>query len=256
MCVRRRLQAALEDLRQGESKDTIVTPYLKNSDIRTGIRELDVALQSFDEARKIFTIHGFCQRMLERLCLREWGALRHGPGHGSKAASFQEIARDYRRLRFYRAKPLLPLLAMAWKKSPMNWVELLARTRSHPLTLSFCLRLRSQVVREVLHDVELAFAAVRKNGRSHRAEISFFAGAHGGLSAHRTTSVRRESRKLIARVTDACEEVEFADSESIGALAEVCSEAIAAGTKATGTAPVHQFFTCSAQSSKKKTAHT
>lgn len=128
--VRRRLQAALEDLRQGESKDTIVTPYLKNSDIRTGIRELDVALQSFDEAQ-IFTIHGFCQRMLNDYAF-ESGARFDTALVTDPRPLFQEIARDFWRLRFYRAKPLLPTLAMAWKKSPDNWVELLERTRSHP----------------------------------------------------------------------------------------------------------------------------
>ena len=128
--VRRRLQAALEDLRRGVSEDPIVDAFLKKGDISTGIRELDLALQSFDEAQ-IFTIHGFCQRMLNDYAF-ESGARFDTALVTDPKPLFQEIARDFWRLRFYRAKPLLPTLAMAWKKSPDNWVELLERTRSHP----------------------------------------------------------------------------------------------------------------------------
>ena len=242
--VRRRLQAALEDLRQGESKDTIVTSYLKNSDIRTGIRELDVALQSFDEAQ-IFTIHGFCQRMLNDYAF-ESGARFDTALVTDPRPLFKEIARDFWRLRFYRAKPLLPTLAMAWKKSPDNWVELLERTRSHP-DLVVLPPAEARSCEEVLHDVELAFAAVREEWKSHRAEIEKLLREHGGLSRAQDNFSPARVTELIARVTDACEEVEFADSESIGALSGICSEAIAAGTKATGTAPVHQFFALSTE---------
>src|SRR5882762_3842008 len=52
--VRRRLAVALEDLRRGESADSIVASFLKKGDVARAIRELDLALQSFDEAQ-IFT---------------------------------------------------------------------------------------------------------------------------------------------------------------------------------------------------------
>src|SRR5688500_6004761 len=61
--IRRRLQSALEDLRRGVSDDDIVATFLRQGDKAVGICELDLAIQSFDEAQ-IFTIHGFCQRML------------------------------------------------------------------------------------------------------------------------------------------------------------------------------------------------
>ena len=61
--VRRRLQGALDDFRRGATKDEIAQAFLKQGDVPSGIQKLDLALQSFDEAQ-IFTIHGFCQRML------------------------------------------------------------------------------------------------------------------------------------------------------------------------------------------------
>ncbi len=46
-------------------------------------------------------------------------------------------------------------------------------------------------------------------------------------------------------MAEACTDFDSAAPESIRALAEVSSEAIAAGTKGTGTAPEHLFFTLS-----------
>ena len=66
--IRQRLQSALEDLYHGVSKDAIVDAFLRRGDKAIGIRELDLAIQSFDEAQ-IFTIHGFCQRMLNDYAL-------------------------------------------------------------------------------------------------------------------------------------------------------------------------------------------
>ena len=128
--VYRRLQAAMEDLRRGVSKDDVVAAFLKKGDVSAGIRVLDIALQSFDEAQ-IFTIHGFCQRMLNDFAF-ESGARFDTTLVTDPNPLFQEIARDFWRLRFYQARPLLPALAMAWKQSPDTWVELLERTRRHP----------------------------------------------------------------------------------------------------------------------------
>ena len=128
--IRRRLQSALEDLHQGISEDDIVHAFLKKGDKAVGIRELDMAIQSFDEAQ-IFTIHGFCQRMLNDYAF-ESGTRFDTTLVTDPKPLFEEVARDFWRLRFYEAKPLLPKLAMAWKRSLEDWVELLERTRSHP----------------------------------------------------------------------------------------------------------------------------
>jgi exodeoxyribonuclease V beta subunit len=240
--IRRRLQAALEDLRRGESEDSIVGAFLTNGDIASGIRDLDVALQSFDEAQ-IFTIHGFCQRMLNDYAF-ESGARFDTTLVTDPKPLFQEIARDFWRLRFYGATPLLPTLALAWEKTPDNWVELLERTRSHP-DLVVLPPAGQRSFEELLHGVELAFVAVKEEWKRHHVEIGKLLREHGGLSRAKDNFSPTRVTELIATVDEACEQFEFAAPESIGVFSELCSEAIAAGTKPTSTAPVHQFFALS-----------
>jgi exodeoxyribonuclease V beta subunit len=237
--IRRRLQAALEHLRRGTSDDPIVHAFLTNGDVSLGIRELDTALQSFDEAQ-IFTIHGFCQRMLNDYAFESGTRFDTALVIDPKPL-FEEIARDFWRLRFYQAQPLLPTLAMAWERSPDDWVELIERTRRHP-DLVVLPPVETYSCDELLHRIERALDAVKKEWNRHGAEIAALLRNHGGLSHAQDKFSPERVAEIIARVTEACKEFEFADSESIGALSEVSSEAISAGTKPKSTAPVHPFF--------------
>src|SRR5436190_3946750 len=128
--IRRRLQDSLEDLRRGTTKDDIVAVFLKQGDVSSGIRALDLALQSFDEAQ-IFTIHGFCQRMLTDHAF-ESGARFETALLIDPSPLFREVAYDFWRLRYYTNRSSLPALAIAWQKSPDDWVNLLEQTRRHP----------------------------------------------------------------------------------------------------------------------------
>jgi exodeoxyribonuclease V beta subunit len=240
--IRRRLQSALEDLRHGVSKDDIVKAFLKKGDKAVGIRELDLTIQSFDEAQ-IFTIHGFCQRMLNDYAF-ESGARFDTTLVTDPKPLFEEVARDFWRLRFYEAQPLLPKLAMAWKRSLEDWVELLERTRSHP-DLAILPPAEAEPGDSLLRRVEAAFAAVKEEWTRHQADIEILLRHDGNLS--RSEKNFRDDRvdELLARVAEACVDFESADPESIKALSGITSEAIAAGTKATGTAPKHRFFTLS-----------
>ncbi|MEY2563167.1 MAG: exodeoxyribonuclease beta subunit [Verrucomicrobiota bacterium] len=237
--VRRRLQAALIDLSRGESEDPIIAAFLVKGDVAVGLRELDLALQSFDEAQ-IFTIHGFCQRMLNDYAF-ESGARFDTTLVTDPKPLFQEVARDFWRLRFYGAQPLLPTLAMAWNRSPDDWVKLLEQTRSHP-DLVILPPPESKTCDELLGDVERAFTAVKEEWKSHHTEIERLLRDHGGLSRAEKNFSPSRVTELIATVDDACGQFEFGAPESIGVFSEICSEAIAEGTKASGTAPVHRFF--------------
>ncbi len=238
--IRRRLQSALEDLHGGASKDDIVNAFLKKGDTAIGIRQLDLAIQSFDEAQ-IFTIHGFCQRMLNDHAF-ESGTRFDTTLVTDPKPLFEEVARDFWRLRFYEAKPLLPKLAMAWKRSLEDWVELLERTRSHP-DLVILPPAEAEPGEALVRRVETAFAAVREEWTDHQADIEIILRHDGNLS--RSEKNFRDDRvdELLAKVAEACGDFESADPESIKALSGVTSEAIAAGTKGTGTPPKHRFFT-------------
>ncbi len=131
--VRRRLRSALDDLRRGESKDEIARKFLHDASPETiarGIRDLDSAVQNFDEAQ-IFTIHGFCQRVLRESAF-ESGALFDMEMLADAAPMLDEVARDFWRRRFYTAPPLLPRLAISQKKSHDDWLEILKSVRNHP----------------------------------------------------------------------------------------------------------------------------
>jgi exodeoxyribonuclease V beta subunit len=240
--VRRRLQAALEDLRLGLSQDVIVDAFLKNGDISTGIRELDVALQSFDEAQ-IFTIHGFCQRMLNDYAF-ESGTRFDTTLVTDPMSLFQEVSYDFWRLRFYGVEPLLPNLAIAWKKSPDKWVKLLQQTRNHPDLVIFP-PAEIKSFEDLLHDIELAFANVKDKWKSHRTEIEELLRQHPGLSRARNQFSQERITDLIKMIAEACERFNRAVPESIAAIGSVSLEAIKVGTTPAGTSPSHPFFALS-----------
>ena len=240
--IRRRLQTALEDLRREESKDEIVAAFLKKGDISAGIRELDVALQSFDEAQ-IFTIHGFCQRMLNDYAF-ESGTRFDTALVTDPKPLFEEIARDFWRLRFYKAQPLLPTLAMAWKQSPDNWVTLLEQTRRHP-DLVILPPAEVKSCNDLLQAAEVAFAALTKGWNSDRAEIERLLRECRGLSRAKGKFSPDDITELMVMVADACEGFDRANPEAIAALKRLSLEGIAAGTTPTGTPPSHPFFALS-----------
>ena len=214
----------------------------EKGDKAIGIRELDLAIQSFDEAQ-IFTIHGFCQRMLNDYAF-ESGARFDTTLVTDPKPLFEEVARDFWRLRFYEAKPLLPKLAMAWKRSLEDWVELLERTRSHP-DLVILPPAEAESCDVLLQATEKAFAALAKEWTCHQTEIEELLRHDGNLSRGEKTFRADRVEELLPKVAEACADFESANPESIKALSDVTSEAIAAGTKGTGTAPEHLFFTLS-----------
>src|ERR1044071_2384292 len=177
--IRNRLQNALDDLRQGKTKDEIVAAFLKHGDIPSGIRELDLALQCFDEAQ-IFTIHGFCRRMLTDHAF-ESGTRFETALLIDPTPLFEEVARDFWRLRFYQANPLLPILTMAWQKSPEQWVDLLVQTRRHP-ELVVIPKVGTPGIETLLVEIETAFAAAMTEWNAHRIEIEHILHTHPGLS--------------------------------------------------------------------------
>ncbi len=243
--IRRRLQSALEDLNRGLSKDDIVNAFLKNGDKAVGIRELDLAIQSFDEAQ-IFTIHGFCQRMLNDYAF-ESGTRFDTSLVPDPKPLFEEVARDFWRLRFYEAKPLLPKLAMAWKRSPKDWVELLERTRSHP-DLVILPPAETESCDDLLQAIEKTFAALTGEWTSHHDEFEAILRTNGSLSRDKSDKEKfgfERVEEIIPMIAEACTGFDAAAPESIRALGDVSAEAIAAGTKRTGTAPDHRFFSLS-----------
>src|SRR5436190_12833035 len=236
--IRGRLQSALEDLQHGKPDDEIVAVFLKQGDISSGIRELDLALQSFDEAQ-IFTIHGFCQRMLTDHAF-ESGARFETALLIDPNPLFQEVARDFWRLRFYRTNPLFSILAMTWQKSPNDWVELLEQTRRHP-DLVVIPKIEIRNSEEHLTEIKTAFTRAMSAWNTHRIEIEHILHTHPGFS-RAEDSFNYANVVQVVTLIDSCGELEQVTPAIIDGLGKVSVEGIKENTTPRGTSPRHGFF--------------
>ncbi|MCP4582927.1 MAG: exodeoxyribonuclease V subunit beta [candidate division Zixibacteria bacterium] len=104
--IRGKLRGTIAAFKSGRSDDPTLAELVKNSgDSRDAIRRLQAALRGFDEAA-IFTIHGFCQRMLHDNAF-ESGSLFDTELIVNQWALLREIVDDFWRKYFYSASPML-----------------------------------------------------------------------------------------------------------------------------------------------------
>lgn len=130
--VRARLDEARRVLLGEETKDVVLLDWLAECEVepeRVQAR-LDNALRGFDEAA-IFTIHGFCQRMLQENAF-ESGALFNTELIADQSHLLQEIATDFWRCQLYEADPLLVEYALSQDFSPETLQQLLQSYLGRP----------------------------------------------------------------------------------------------------------------------------
>jgi exodeoxyribonuclease V beta subunit len=233
------LHEALDELRRGKTEDEILRRVIKRGDAEKSIRELDLALQSFDEAQ-IFTIHGFCQRILHD------HAFESGSSFDTELITdatplFEQVAKDFWRLKFYRAAPLIPALMIAWERSPDAWVELLDRTRNHPDVI-FIPPSTEKSFDQLATNIEKSFQAVRAEWKASRREIENILEGNKSLSRAKDVFSLERVQELLGQLEEVCADFDCADPKCIKVLQALTTDAISAGTKRTGTAPEHRFF--------------
>ena len=265
--VRKRLRDALEELRAGESEDPIVSAFLnrqssldrqfapghherqsKRSFLEDsigsdqGIRDLDAAVQNFDQAQ-IFTIHGFCQRVLRNNAF-ESGVLFDMELITDPGAIFDQIAQDFWRQQFYQAGPLPSRLALAHGRSPDSWIELLQRIRNHP-DLRILPEAGSESLEELTADLGRAFEAIKQEWEASHVEISRILAEDKGLSRSREKK-KGFSAETCAEYSDhfskLCSNIEEADPECLKAIECLSTSGILARTKPSKSPPAHAFF--------------
>ncbi len=108
----------------------LVDKYPDENDRKRIIRQLNDVLANFDETA-IYTIHGFCQRMLAD------NAFASGSHFDMELIADQtnlerEFARDFWRRHFYDAHPLMVQYAISKKITPDTFVELLRLALTRP----------------------------------------------------------------------------------------------------------------------------
>jgi exodeoxyribonuclease V beta subunit len=239
--VRKRLQSALGDLRLRTSDDDVVAKYLEfGTDIEQGIRDLDLAVQNFDEAR-IFTIHGFCQRVLHDYAF-ESGMLFDTELLTDPRSIFEGVAQDFWRKQFYEGSAFLSWLAIARDRSPSNWIGLLQQTLNHPdLIILPGPELESAV--EIGKQVEKKFEEIAEEWSASGAAVSRILREDTNLSRDKNSNFGGDKvNQIEAGLAALSVDFRWATSDSLNAIDQVSRSQIERSIKRTCTPPRHRFF--------------
>ena len=129
--IRKKLRETLDAFARGRAEDKFIEGLLKKTaDRKAAVTLLREALHDFDEA-PIFTIHGFCQRMLHENAF-ESGSLFDTELVTDQRGLEQEVVSDFWRLHFYEAPPEFVSYAQDRKLSPDFFLKLLGKRVAHP----------------------------------------------------------------------------------------------------------------------------
>jgi len=132
--VRGFLHRALEALRQGHAGDPFLTFFLERLNAEGRIisarRRLTAALRDFDEAA-IFTIHGFCQRMIQENAFESSSTFDAELITDSQKIT-DSILQDFWRRQFYEAPPELAAHALNTGNDLAGYRAFLRQTSSRP----------------------------------------------------------------------------------------------------------------------------
>ena len=132
--VRKILKDALDSFTWGRSDEVflrgLLEKYPDEADRKIAVETLTAAVRDFDEAA-IFTIHGFCQRMLYENAF-ESGALFDVELVTNQEDLRKEIVEDFWRRHFYDALPELVEYAMNRDFNPRYFLKLLDNNAMNP----------------------------------------------------------------------------------------------------------------------------
>lgn len=126
--IRNHLVAFHAALKQGGSSDTYFDALIKKNPIERSRGRIQSALMNLDQAA-IFTIHGFCQRILNEHAF-ETGSLFDTELVSDQSRLIQEIAEDFWRLNFYKAAPEVVDYVVEKIKGPDFFFKLVQRAQA------------------------------------------------------------------------------------------------------------------------------
>jgi exodeoxyribonuclease V beta subunit len=129
--IRRHIRAAIDAFTTGEHNDPFLDGLVKNSsNHREAFRILRAALRDFDEA-PIYTIHGFCQRVLHESAFESMGLFDTELVPDERALK-EEIVQDFWRRHFYEAPSEFVSYALSKSYKPQLFLNLTRGRLSDP----------------------------------------------------------------------------------------------------------------------------
>lgn len=132
--IRCKLLQAKEAFSNGSSDDILINALLKKQkNPASAIQLIRVALIDFDRA-PIFTIHGFCQRILHENAF-ETGSLFDTELINEQASLMQSVTDDFWRKHFYTAPPEFISYAVKKMSGPEDYLNLLLRVNAPTISV-------------------------------------------------------------------------------------------------------------------------
>ncbi len=134
--IRRRIREALQAFQTGSGSDpflaALIEKHFCTEERRRALERLTAALRDFDEAA-IYTIHGFCRRVLQENAVGS-GSLFDTELLADDQELKREIVEDFWRIHFYESLPEVMAGALERKYSPAALLKFALGHASHPDT--------------------------------------------------------------------------------------------------------------------------
>jgi exodeoxyribonuclease V beta subunit len=238
--IRAQLQRALRAFESGiaPADDALLTALLQQHRTRRAeaARLIDAALVNFDEA-PIYTIHGFCQRVLAERAF-ETGTLFDAELVTNPGELLREIVHDFWRTHFYSGDKFAALLALRGKITPQRLLEDLEELTKNPTLTILPEELRS--CRAAADRAQEALEELRTIWREEQASV------RASFVRHAWAKSTYKDEAAMSRLLDDLAQCLSSDGGSAEQLA--CIETLAArtitskGVRAKHTLPAHRTF--------------
>jgi len=235
--IRRKLREAVLAFSGGLSEDGLVNDLVKRyKDSNTALDWLRDALRAFDQAA-IFTIHGFCRRMLNENAF-ESGNLFDTELMTDQEELKREIVDDFWRKHLYHASPLFVNYAFNDGLRPDSLLSLLANRIAHPY-----MKIIPQTGIPDSYSQEKGFREyfkkLRKSWPSSRAPVEDILTTHEGLNRSR---YRKEKISLWVQSMDQYVSAGDNDPMLFNGFEKFTSSELRGAIKKNSTPPTHPFF--------------
>lgn len=240
--VRKKLRQACEVLQTGVSDEPLLAqllqPYLAGEPAYRARLRLTEALRNFDEAA-IFTIHGFCQRMLKENSF-ESGLLFDTELISDEQGLKKEIVEDFWRLNLYEETSLFGNYLRQYLR-PEALCKFLDRILHKPdlIIIPEDGGADPAVVYEVEKEFQAAFTEICRAWPGARTAVEKILTSNDSLNRAR---YRKNSLPAWIAAMDIMTAAEFPDPELFDKFSKFTTPEISRATKKNATPPSHPFF--------------